>query len=105
MKLRKKWYPYTLPERAAWHSNFKTQAVESGADYGLTAAQIAQTVTDADVVEYFNEQDKHLKQEMKNWNAARDEYLDGNLGAGKPKMPTFDVPAIDADAMTAIAER
>lgn len=104
-KLNARWYPRTIPERNVWHFNFKTQAEESGADHGLTPEQIAQIVLDWVVVKYFNDYELHLEKEMENWRKGRDAYLDGDLGVAKPEMPTFTIPVIDKDAMTAIAER
>ena len=105
MKLSARWYPQGLAARAAWHFNFSTQAAASGTSYGLTAAQVAQIAADAAVVEYFNEYDEYLKSQMETWREMRDAYLDGDLGDVAPRPPEFDVPALPADALVAIAER
>jgi hypothetical protein len=104
-KVTTRWYPRTLAERAAWHFNFTMQAQETGASDGLTVGQVTQIAGDAAAVAYFNDFDQYLEQEKKNWRAARDAFLDGDQGAAEPPMPTFNVPALPADAVIAIAER
>ncbi len=104
-KLFARWYPQGLPDRAAWHFNFSAQAIATGSDHELTPAQKTQIEADATTVEYFNEYDQYLENEMKNWRVGRDAYLDGDVGATQPQMPKFIVPDLPSDALVAIAER
>ncbi|MDP9179556.1 MAG: hypothetical protein M3O61_17940 [Gemmatimonadota bacterium] len=44
------WYPLTDGERITWHRNFAQMCAESGASFGLSAAEIAQAEADAELV-------------------------------------------------------
>ncbi len=45
------WYPQKLADRIPWHANFSSQAAATGADFGLSPAEIAQIAADADTME------------------------------------------------------
>jgi hypothetical protein len=105
MKIYKRWYPKGLPERADWHENFAACAAESGLEHGLTAAEIAQTDVDAKVVRAYNTADVYLEAQMETWRDSRDAFLDGDIGSSKPELALFNLAALPAAAMVAIAER
>jgi hypothetical protein len=105
MKIYKRWYPKALSERADWHENFAAHAAESGKDHGLSDAEVSQTEIDAQVVRAFQNQDVYIDAETDRWRKARDGYLDGNRGSAEPDMAEFNLDALPAGAMVAIAER
>ena len=105
MKFRPKWYPIPSPERAEWHDNQVAQLNETGADYDFLPADIAKATLDRDIVRYFAEKQAYFEAEMAEFRAARDEYLDGNIGSVDPKMPTFDVGTFPAGALVGVSAR
>jgi hypothetical protein len=105
MKLFNRWYPRTLSERADWHENFAGEAAESGKEHGLTDAEVAQAAIDAQVVRAFNAAGVYLEAQMEKWRDARDAYLDGDTGDAAPEEAEFNVAALPAGALAAIAER
>lgn len=101
----RKWYPNTLPEKAAWHTNFDEKAHEFANQAGYTSEILKQIAIDAQVIRQLADMDMSLDGDLKDWRDARDAYSKGAAGLKPPFFPTITFPMLPDGAMTGIADR
>ncbi|HEX9961410.1 MAG TPA: hypothetical protein VGB00_10790 [Pyrinomonadaceae bacterium] len=101
----KRWFPFSLAERAAWFQNFAEQFAAIAVSLGFTAADVAKVNDDNAMMQFLAGLKNTLKAIDDAVRKFRDIVTEGDIGDAPPQFPVWELPEPPVTVVTGIFER